>query len=93
MRQSVDFPDALNAIAAESLVMGYGGFFISGAWSMVMLKDIHSGIEMEDNGELDAPLSTVNSNNIEIFQQYVNGVDWNVVDISRFARIESKREI
>lgn len=80
------FPNALDAVSAQTMVMTYGGYFISGAWAMVMIHDIQSGIELENEGEIQAPLSEVNLENIDEFQRYIRDVDWAVVDFLRFTR-------
>lgn len=80
------FPSALDAVASQTMTMTYGGYFISGAWSMVMLRDIHDGVDIEHNGEVEAPLTEVNAANIGQFQAHIRNVDWRVVDFSRFLR-------
>lgn len=45
------FPDALSAVQSEKMTMTYGGYFIAGAWSMIVLRDSHAGIELENGGK------------------------------------------
>ncbi|MEM9342186.1 MAG: ABC transporter substrate-binding protein [Pseudomonadota bacterium] len=84
------FPNALDAVAEETMTMTYGGYFISGAWSMVMLRDIHEGVGMEDGGEVEAPLTGVDQSNIGDFQTYVRNVEWGVVDFASFLRTNTQ---
>jgi ABC-type sugar transport system substrate-binding protein len=86
------FANALDAVSEQTMFMTYGGYFISGAWSMVMLRDIHANIELENHGEIKAPLSEVNLDNIAQFQQYIRNVDWSVVDFSRFLRAVTNQQ-
>lgn len=85
------FPSALDAVSEQTMVMTYGGYFISGAWSMVALRDFHDGISLESKGELIAPLTEVNIENIDQFQKHIRDIEWSVVDFSRFTRSRSKR--
>lgn len=80
------FPNALDAVASKTMVMTYGGYFISGAWSMVALRDFHDSIQLENNGELTAPLTEVNQDNIAQFQKHIRNIDWRSVNFSAFLR-------
>lgn len=80
------FQNALNAVENGQMTITYGGYFISGAWSMIILRDHDSGVALETSGEIDAPLSGVGPDNITTFQRLVNGLDWGDVDFARFLR-------
>lgn len=80
------FPNALDAVASKTMVMTYGGYFISGAWSMVAVRDFHDGVQLENNSELTAPLTEVNQDNIAQFQKHIRDIDWRTVDFSAFLR-------
>lgn len=84
------FPNALNAVEQGRMTMTYGGYFISGAWSMVILRDIADGVIIENKGEVNAPLSAVDTTNIGAFQRTVNGIDWGTVDFSRFLLTQTR---
>ena len=80
------FPDALDAVAANRMTMTYGGYFITGAWSMVVLRDLHNGIELENGGELNSPLTGVDSSNIDDFKRLIYDIEWPDVDFTQFLR-------
>lgn len=80
------FPNALDAVASKTMVMTYGGYFISGAWSMVALRDFDNSVQLENKGELAAPLTEVNRDNIEQFQRHIRDIDWRTVEFSAFLR-------
>ncbi|MCY4334779.1 MAG: ABC transporter substrate-binding protein [Litoreibacter sp.] len=76
------FQSALDAVERGQMTTTYGGYFISGAWSMIALRDHAAELELENDGEIEAPLSGVDENNIAEFQRLVGGVDWNNVEFS-----------
>jgi len=80
------FQSALDAVESGQMTVTYGGYFISGAWAMTIVRDHANGIELENTGEIEAPLSGVTADNIAEFQYLIREIDWKDVDFSSFLR-------
>ncbi|MFK7942286.1 MAG: ABC transporter substrate-binding protein [Paracoccaceae bacterium] len=75
--------DGLEAVANNQMTLTHGGHFFAGAWSMVLLRDIHDG-RLARGSHVEFPMSAVDRSNVEGFLKNFASRNWDDVDFSQF---------
>jgi ABC-type sugar transport system substrate-binding protein len=74
----------LEAVAARQMTLTHGGHFFAGAWSMVLLRDIHDG-NLARGSNVEFPMSAVDGSNVEQFLTSFAGRNWDEIDFTQFS--------
>lgn len=76
--------DGLEAVANDQMTLTHGGHFFAGAWSMVLLRDIHDG-RLKPGSNIEFPMSAVDGSNVGQFLTSFAGRNWDEIDFTQFS--------
>jgi ABC-type sugar transport system substrate-binding protein len=79
--------EALERVRDGSMTASVGGHFMQGGWLMVLIHDFHAGRDFADIGvEFTAPMSVIDTKNVEPYLAAFGDQDWDRIDFLRFSR-------
>ena len=76
--------DGLQAVADNQMTLTHGGHFFAGAWSMVLLRDLHDG-RLARGSHVGFPMSAVDTSNVGVFLKNFQGRNWGEIDFTQFS--------
>lgn len=76
--------DGLEAVAKRQMTLTHGGHFFAGAWSMVLLRDMHDG-RLAPGSDIEFPMSAVDGSNVGSFLKSFESRNWNEIDFTQFS--------
>ncbi|ABC27126.1 ABC-type sugar transport system, periplasmic component [Hahella chejuensis KCTC 2396] len=82
-------PSALEYIKEGKLAGSYGGHFMQGAWSLVLMYDYHLGRDFADDlgVSIHSNMGLLTPDNVDKYLQFIVGVNWSDIDFTRFSKV------
>lgn len=79
--------EALERVHSGDFVTSVGGHFLGGAWSLVLLRDYHDGIDFASEGlELVFQIGFVDRSNVDAYLEHFGAERWDKIDFTRFSK-------
>lgn len=76
--------EGLSRVKSGEMTMTHGGHFFGGAWSIVLLRDMHNGALASSDVMFD--MSAVTLSNVELFLTRLGDQDWRKIDFRKFSK-------
>lgn len=76
--------NGLLAVANRQMTLTHGGHFFAGAWSMVLIRDLHDG-RLVHGSHVEFPMSAVDGSNVARFLESFESRNWDEIDFTQFS--------
>lgn len=84
-------PRAVQQVADGDFEVTFGGHFLEGAWSLILLHDYHHGHDFVDDlgVEIHTRLQPLAADNGQQYLNRITDFDWNRVDFRQFSKVHN----
>ena len=79
--------EGLAAIRRGEMEVSFGGHFMNGAWTLILLLDYHNGIDFgEQDPVVKMEMRPIDRNSLKRYGAALNPANWSKIDFKRFSK-------